>query len=402
MSYKKKIVVIADDFTGAAEIGGIGLRHGMNVIIETEPIDNKKADILIVATDSRSMNTNEAEEYIAQITRQIIGFHPQFIFKKIDSALRGNITEELVSQMKVMQKNRTIIIAANPVFNRIIKNGRYFINNVPLDQTCFANDLQFPIQSSDVLMILKNDENYPVINLKPDDLLPEKGLIVGDVENSDDLYKWAVRFSDNTLFAGASGFFDSLLKALRLKNGTFKTKPVPFGRNTLVVLGSPYPKDDQLLLQIEQHGHLLLNMPVEIYNHKNYSPVHLEEWVSQVVSGIEKHHKVIVASMHSNNAEAGLSVRIRQVMAELVKKVASRITLNEILIEGGSTTSEILKQMNIKKLIPIHELDTGVIRMQVDSIPGLFITTKPGSYLWPENVWLPDVIDQFNSKVPEC
>ena len=29
------IVVIADDFTGAAEIGGIGLKYGLKVVIET-------------------------------------------------------------------------------------------------------------------------------------------------------------------------------------------------------------------------------------------------------------------------------------------------------------------------------------------------------------------------------
>jgi hypothetical protein len=81
-----------------------------------------------------------------------------------------------------------------------------------------------------------------------------------------------------------------------------------------------------------------------------------------------------------------------------VKRVADRITLNEILIEGGSTTSEILKHMNIKKLIPFHELDTGVIRMKVDGVPGLCITTKPGSYLWPQNMWLTDVIEQLNNQ----
>ncbi len=396
MSHRKKIAVIADDFTGAAEIGGIGLRHGLNVVIETEPMDNSEADLLIIATDTRSMDKGEAEPYIARITKQLMDFRPDFIFKKIDSVLRGNISEELVAQMKVMQLNRSVIIAANPVFKRIIKDGRYFIDGIPLDQTCFSSDSQYPIQSANVLSILKKVDNYPVVNLKPDDLLPEKGLVVGDVENMDDLRKWAVKFNDKTLFAGASGIFDSLLLAFRFKNGVLKAKPVPFGKNALFVLGSSYPKDALLLSQIEQHNHMLSNMPFEIYNQKEHSPVHMENWINEIVSGIEQHHKVIVASMHSSSTENGLSFRIKQVMGELVKSVADRIGLNEIFIEGGSTTSEILKHMHIKKLVPFQELDTGVIRMKVDGIPGLCITTKPGSYLWPENVWLPDVIEQFN------
>ena len=400
MNHKKKIAVIADDFTGAAEIGGIGLRHGLNVVIETVPIDNKEADLLIIATDTRSMDKHEAMRYIARVTKQLMRCQPLFIFKKIDSVLRGNVAEELVAQMKVMHKNRSIIIAANPVFNRIVKDGRYYIDDIPLDQTCFSNDSQYPIRNADVLAILSSVENYPVVNLKPDDPLPDKGLVVGDVENMDDLGKWAVRFNESTLFAGASGIFDSLLLGLHLNNGVSKIQPAPFGKNALFVLGSSYPKDTLLLSQMIQCGHFLSNMPVEIYNQRDFSPGYLENWANEVVAGIKKYNKVIVASMHGNSIETGLSFRIKQVMAELVKRVSSKVKLNEILIEGGSTTSAILEHMKIKKLFPVQELDTGVIRMNVDGIPDLYITTKPGSYLWPGNVWLPSEIERFyNMKI---
>jgi uncharacterized protein YgbK (DUF1537 family) len=398
MSHRNKIAVIADDFTGAAEIGGIGLRHGFRVVIEMEPIDNKEADLLIIATDTRSMHKEEAVQYITRLTRELMNFHPLIIYKKIDSVLRGNVSEELVAQMKVMQLERSVIIAANPVFNRIIRDGSYLIDGIPLDQTRFSDDLQYPMHSSHVLSILAKEEDYPLINLRPDDLLPEKGLIVGDVENMEDLNKWAAKYNDSTLFAGASGFFDSLLRVFPLQSRLSKTKTISFGKNALIILGSNYPKDDLLLSQIKKHGYQLSNMPFGIYSHKDYPSVLLDNWIEEVVSGLKKHHKVVVASMHSNSEEQGLSVRIKQVMAKLVKRVADRITLNEILIEGGSTTSEILKHMNIKKLIPFHELDTGVIRMKVDGVPGLCITTKPGSYLWPQNMWLTDVIEQLNNQ----
>ncbi|MBN2273150.1 MAG: four-carbon acid sugar kinase family protein [Bacteroidales bacterium] len=395
MSQKKKIIVIADDFTGAAEIGGIGLRHGLNVVIETEVIDNKNADLLIIATDTRSMNKLDAMQYIARITKELICFQPLFIYKKIDSVLRGNIAEELVAQMETMHKKRSIIIAANPVFNRIIKDGIYYIDDIPLDQTCFSNDSQYPVKNAGVLNVLSTIRNTPVVNLKPDDKLPGKGLIIGDVENVEDLNKWAVKFDERTLFAGASGFFDSLLMALHLKNGTVKSQPAPFGKNALFVLGSLYPKDELLLSKMVQYGHVLSNMPDEIYNEQHFSENSLEKWINEVITAIDKHHKVIVSSVQSTSTEAGISIRIRQVMAKLVKKVADLVKLNEILIEGGSTTSAILKHLSIKKLIPVQELDTGVIRMKAEDIPDLYITTKPGSYLWPENVWLPGEIEKL-------
>ena len=94
------IAVIADDFTGAAEIGGIGLRYGLNVVIETEDIQSHNADLLIIATDTRSLSAKEASEHIFQITKELQKLKPQFIFKKIDSALRGNIAEELLAEIR--------------------------------------------------------------------------------------------------------------------------------------------------------------------------------------------------------------------------------------------------------------------------------------------------------------
>ena len=105
------IAVIADDFTGAAEIGGIGLRHGLSVIIETRPVAISPGDLLIIATDTRLMDQQEAADHIRQVTTEVMQFNPQFIYKKIDSVLRGNITHELVAQMKASGKKRAIIIA---------------------------------------------------------------------------------------------------------------------------------------------------------------------------------------------------------------------------------------------------------------------------------------------------
>lgn len=397
MSFTNKIVVIADDFTGAAEVGGIGLRHGLNVVIETKPVGNPEADLIIIATDTRSMGKEEAAKFVSELTKKIVDQNPRFLYKKIDSVLRGNVSEELIAQMKVMQKVISVIIPANPVFKRVIKSGKYFIDEIPLNETCFSKDSQYPIKSADVISIMSNSENYPVISLKHDSTLPEKGLIIGDVENVGDLAKWAAKVNDTILFSGAAGFFESILLELQFHNKTISTPFIPFGSNALFVLGSSYPKDAQVLSTMIKNGHFFSNMPVEIYSQENYPDFYLEKWIYEVSAAIKNHNKVIIASMHNNSNEDGISFRIKKIIAELVKEVNKRIKIDELLIEGGSTTSEILKELNITKLIPIRELDAGVIRMCVEG-RDLCITTKPGSYQWPKNVWLQSEIDSFYAK----
>ena len=63
------IAVIADDFTGAAEIGGIGLKYGLNVIIETKVQEVSEADLLVIATDTRSLSADQASLEIEKITK---------------------------------------------------------------------------------------------------------------------------------------------------------------------------------------------------------------------------------------------------------------------------------------------------------------------------------------------
>ncbi len=390
------IAAIADDFTGAAEIGGIGLRHGLNVIIETEPIRNRNADLIIIATDTRSLRADEASKQIAQITEHLLQFNPVLIFKKIDSVLRGNIKEELLAQMKVSGKRRALVIAANPVFKRIIRDGIYYIDDIPLNETRFSSDPQYPIRSSAVKEILGANERSLFYNLKPDDKLPKTGLIIGDVSDFDDLKKWAIHMDEHTLLAGASGFFNAILDRMRLSHSKKQKPRVPFGDKALFVLGSTFPRDNHFPGNIKADGHYISNMPKEIYFNKNFDPACLDYWADDIVKGIKENRKVIASIIHSPSNEPDIAFRLMENIGELIKRVVGRIDLNELLIEGGSTTSVVLKYLNIKKLFPIQELDTGVIRMKIEGFPNLCLTTKPGSYYWPDNVGIPQDMQQIN------
>ena len=395
MNENRKIIVIADDFTGAAEIGGIGLRHGLKVAIETEPIDKNGVDLLVIATNTRSMNGTEAAKHISEITDKILKLNPLLIYKKIDSVLRGNIAIELDAQLKAMNTKRSVIIAANPVFNRIIKNGNYFIDEIPLNETCFAKDFLSPAQSNNVTEVLSAGNNLTIANHKPGDIIPEEGLIMGDVENLEDLRQWTGYINDDTLMAGASGFFNAILTSMKLfkQNNAIEIKP--FGEKVLFVLGSAYPKDSNLLEDMKANGHFHSNMPLDIYLDSEYPQVLFDNWLKEVLHALQTHNKVIISTIHSGSKEKNISKRIKNTIAELIEKISKEVQLDEILIEGGSTTSEILRKLEIKRLLPLQELDTGVIRMTIDKMPNTCLTTKPGSYKWPENVWLQQEIKRY-------
>ena len=387
------IAVIADDFTGAAEIGGIGLRYGLSVVIETGDIQDHNADILIIATDTRSLTANEASEQVYSITKELLKLNPLFIFKKIDSVLRGNVAAELTAQMKASGQNRAIVVAANPIFNRIIKDGIYYIDGIPLKDTFFSSDPDFPVYSSSVLEIVGIENGTEIRNLKPNDEIPEHGLIIGDVTCNADLENWAIYNNKKTLLAGASGFFEALLLQQRILSASEPIQSVPFGSKILYILGSTYPKDSEFLKKLEEIGYSQFNMPEEIYYNKNFDPFHFECWVNDIVRGIEEHDKVVVSILHPPCNDNDITSRIKDSIGMLAQKVVERVSLSELMIEGGATTSAVLKYLNINKLFPIQDLNTGVIRMRIDGITNFCLTTKPGSYQWPDHVWYPESIN---------
>jgi uncharacterized protein YgbK (DUF1537 family) len=207
------IAAIADDLTGAVEIAGIGLRYGLSVEIVTTLSQNTNVDLLVVATDTRSMSEHEAVTTMADITNQLKELNPEFLFKKVDSVLRGHVLAELRSHLKQLGFEKALLVPANPTLNRIIANGQYYVNGQPIHLSSFANDPDFAISGAEIHTMLRCGQSDIAIKTT-DDSLPSTGIIVGECETETDLKKWAEKVDKETLLAGASGFFAAILQSL--------------------------------------------------------------------------------------------------------------------------------------------------------------------------------------------
>lgn len=381
------IAVIADDFTGAAEIGGVGLKYGLDVVIETKFEDNVSVDLWIIAADTRSLPEHEASEEIKKIATQLQAKNPKYIFKKLDSVLRGNIAAEIDAQLEALGKKRAIIIAGNPSFGRTIENGMYKVNAVPLEKTSFSEDPDFPVQSSNVLNIVKS-VGSSIYSLPVDTKIPDSGIIIGDVKDQDEMEYWAAYIDEDTMAAGGAGFFDVLLGNKHQEKPSECRECLKLGDKTLFIFGSKFPKSHKLPMGLKEEEIVRLNMPNEIYDKKDFQPEFIQIWAGQVVAELEAGKKVIITIEQDYSVEMNLSARIRKNIAELVKIVSETTELTDLLIEGGATTSEILRSLDIVKLFPSKLLHPGIIQLKPGKYPELTITTKPGSYPWPDNVIL--------------
>lgn len=377
------IAVIADDFTGAAEIGGVGLRRGLRVLIETTVDAVDDVDLLIVATETRSMSVELAEKEIEKVTRQILELKPKYIFKKLDSVLRGNIYEELISQQVTSKMQRVILVPANPHFNRIIKDGVFYVGGVPLAETSFAYDPEFPVKHSSVREIVGNNADEVTVKNIYDEL-PDYGIIIGNVVTTEDLGLWAERADDRTVLAGGSGFFDAVLqKDFPIKSEEICEDLVP-GKHALFILGSVFPKDEIMQDKLRKAGIEIINLNNEIFQKQESPSKSLLILAERIAKAICENRRVAVTTISTDDNISVSAEIIRKNMGRVVKKIFDQVVIDDLFIEGGATASMILGNLRIKQLIPFKELGMGVIQMRTSHYPGLTITTKPGSYMWPE------------------
>jgi uncharacterized protein YgbK (DUF1537 family) len=81
------VVVIADDFTGAAEMAGIALTKQFSVEIVTSLPLKTEASVVVISTDTRSLPEEEAKLKLEEVAQFLQEIKPSFLFKKIDWSL---------------------------------------------------------------------------------------------------------------------------------------------------------------------------------------------------------------------------------------------------------------------------------------------------------------------------
>ena len=375
-----QLIVIADDITGAAEIAGIGLRFGLLVRLvmykgEDPVIPPGQYDMLVFATDTRSMTQAQAIEETTRIAHTLKAISHKYIFKKTDSALRGHITAELKTLMEITGADCALLLPQNPSRGRIIEKGKYYIDNTPLNKTAFAHDPEFPATTADVKWLLFY--RYRVQVLTPQMKLKKSGIYIAEATTTEEMEQRAKEVQEGTIPAGGADFFTAYLKA----RGYTTKNTVSFNgiksNHSLIVLGSTSNHDLSQFAYIQSQDIVECNVPRIIF-HRD-AP---QKWIKKLKKAYLEHDSLILSINHQPKKGREVALNIREGMATGVTALLSERLPQELIIEGGATAFSILKRMDWDVFRVKQEVTSGVIRISPLENPDITITLKPGSYPW--------------------
>ncbi len=385
------VFVLADDFSGAAEIGGIGHRYGLRTEIQLGLDLNTTADLVVLDTGTRSLNEGEAIKKILDTGIALKQWNKPFhLFKKIDSVMRGHLIPELNALQECFAFNRILLMPANPGRDRKIIDGEYLINGIRLHETVFARDPDFPVTSSKIgARINSYTATLKHAHVAPYDSLPSRSIVTGDIESKIDLKNYAAEAQQNDLCCGAAEFFESFLENLGFLPQQMSSSGPQLNKSefTLIINGST------VINKNEKDGFDRLGVPqLTLAGNFKSGEFQLPEdeaigWFQKVLRALHTRKVAVVTIDHPVQHNKILSEKFLKYFVELLTYITQNIAENKIhfCFTGGATASAMIRQYSAGKLFVRREIAPGVVSLvrndDVDQQP--CFTVKPGSYAWP-------------------
>jgi len=405
----EKILVVADDLTGAVDTGVQFSRRKLKTVVVTgsENISRslKDCDVLVVDTESRFDNMETAYRKAFETGEKARSENIKYLYKKLDSTMRGNVGAEISGLMDSMNISHTFVVPALPHYGRTTRNGNVYIDGVLLAETDYANDPKNPVKESYIPAIIsrQSDKKTGVISfndllagkeetgIKINDLMNEGvQIIIIDAEDDEDLELVASVVADirgRVMFAGCSGFAEKLAVYVELS----KDK-----KSNVVIAGSV----NKITLQQTDLAAKELNIKA------------IDIDAEKIISGKKDDEKKRILTLAEKSITAGEDVIIRSasspgsvkkclekgrklgmddfivsdIVANFLGGLAGEIILKKglkgIVLTGGDTAIKTLNALNINGIVVKDEILHGIPYgyFNDEKYGDLLVVTKAGGF----------------------
>ncbi len=402
-SVDKKVVVLADDLTGAADTGIQFLREGYQaLLVPFDGIDSVAADdldVLSVYTRSRSMESGQAAKQTGGVAHKLSSRHPALVYRKIDSCLRGNVVAELDAVMIAVRAGGCFLAPAFPEQGRTTIHGIHYLHGTPIGQTEMARDPMTPVKNSDLVHMFTRGSRFPAGRIDIDDFgcgheymrkkierQFERGcryIIFDAVDQSqlDQVAELGLSFFSNIFFSGSAGLATSVAGVLgrgtagRNKSWARKERETS-ARRMLWLCGSASEKTTEQVKRLLESG----TCSDFVLDAETLADLSLQKQQQLAASAAKSaENGPLVLHISAKSADAG---RVLQGFVRISRSLISLQPPSCIFLSGGDTADAVLRATGVDSISLDKELISGVVLGRclggiLDQTP---VVTKAGSF----------------------
>ena len=399
-----KLLIIADDFTGALDTGVQFASRGISTRVIVEHEDgcwtDSDAVVLVIDAETRHLPGEQAYKLVYCITKQAVDAGIPYLYKKTDSALRGNIGSELTAFLRASGEGELPFLPAFPQMNRVVKGGVLYIDGVPVSESVFGRDPFEPVTKSGVREIIAQQSGMCAEN-----------IIVYDTETREDMeeiLKGLKQGGRCRILAGCAGCAQLLPEILELEGSPRKEISLP--GKLLVMCGSVNPITRRQLDYGERQG----MKRIYFSNCQKLVPSYWEseegrQTMEMFFQAARQNRCLIIDSNDSlqdkpameyareqNISLEEMRKRIAESMGAVTKQMLALGVEHLLFMTGGDTLFGFMNAMQMNELEPLWEISPGCVltKFTYGESPR-YVISKSGGF-GPETL-LEDII----SKLPE-
>lgn len=406
-----KLLAIADDLTGANDVGVEFARRGIRVLVR--PAVSAKTmsfadrlEVLVVSTESRHLDAATASDRVSEAVRLGAAAGATHFYKKTDSTMRGNIGAELEALLTATGCSLLPFIPAAPRLARTTLSGCQFVGERLLHESAFADDPIDPIRSSYIPTIIARQSraSVRVVEIAQLGQLEIKGgaacIYAFDATSDDDLLQIGAWLERNRLLAAVAGAapFAGLLPQLLDFAREPLCAPRP-GGPMLLVNGSLNAASLAQAACAEMEGFAAFTLPPESLVYDDESRASdgsraFGEAIAGAKSAAAMGRDFLLRSIASGDQldrclQLGdrlglrpkeLHLRVAENLGRIVARLLDEARFKVMAVFGGDTLAAIARSMGWSGLWPRGEIIPGVVASAVEGNEEFLLLTKAGGF----------------------
>lgn len=381
-----KLLIIADDFTGALDTGvklaASGARTKVLTEVKPNTFTDSDAEVLVLCVPTRHVPAQEAYRVIRTLTEEAVRAGVECIFKKTDSGLRGNVGAELSAVLDGSGEKVLSFLPALPDMNRVTRGGTQYIDGVPVHESVFGRDPFDPVTESHIpaLLHLQCSTAVRVVGRREELPVPEEEacIHVFDAVSCADMDRHVAALcaaGRTKLLAGCAGLAKILPKHMGFAGGC-ENRPNHFDRLT-VVCGSINPISRRQMDYAEENGCCRFHLPAWfLLEDAEHTKEREAELLEALWTAYGENRCLMLDTIQSDGnwipeGTGGLSMdcmrqRIAKRLGSVLKDLLERGAAGCFMIIGGDTLLEFMEALQIRELSPVWEPDAGVVLCEID------------------------------------
>ena len=349
-----RILAIADDTTGAIEVGAKFAGAGVSTLVTIGNHPEFDRDGFVVDAETRHISSWEARERILELAGAAIEAGVPYLFKKTDSTLRGHIAVEFQALIDAFPDRPLLYVPAYPRMGRTVKNGQLYVHGAGLAETPFAADLLNPSGQGSIPELLAGVCSAPVLTASSGERIqellaavPGGVIIVCDGTTDDDLRSAAEALAasgKDCIVAGTAGFCEPWVNALPIER-TFRGE-VPVVRRCLAINGSLHPASSAAIFRALGAGIPVISVADQAAGD--------DLTVAALAEALSAHPWVAFTTT------GGCPESVVTRMGELAARAIELQPVDGVAVFGGDTTLGVLDALGVNVVEPIRDLLSGI------------------------------------------